>query len=192
MTLQRAFDLVVSVPALVLVAPVIGICVLAIRAQSPGDGIFRQKRVGRHERLFTCLKLRSMYLDVGDKPSHEATADNVTRVGRFIRSTKLDELPQLLNVVRGEMSLVGPRPCLPSQAELIQLRRDQGVFEVRPGITGLAQIRGVDMSDPQRLAAVDREYVGTRTLAGDLKILVATVTGSGRGDRVGSGDDPRV
>lgn len=192
MTPQRAFDLAVSIPVLLLAAPVVGLCVLAIRAQSRGPGIFRQQRVGRLERTFTCLKLRSMYVDVADMPSHEAQAASVTPVGRFIRRTKLDELPQLLNVIRGEMSLVGPRPCLPSQAELIRLRRENGVFSARPGITGLAQIRGIDMSDPERLAAMDRQYVETRSLAGDLRILVATATGAGRGDRVRSGDTPRL
>lgn len=191
--LKRAFDLIVSIPVLLLAAPVIGICVLAIRAQSPGPAIFRQQRVGRFGQTFTCLKLRSMYVGVADMPSHEAHADNVTSVGRFIRRTKLDELPQLLNVIRGEMSLVGPRPCLPSQAELIRLRRENGIFAVRPGITGLGQIQGVDMSDPARLAAIDRQYVENRSFVGDLRILVATVRGTGRGDRVSSGDDaPRV
>lgn len=191
--LKRAFDLIVSISVLLLAAPVIGICVLAIRAQSPGPGIFRQQRVGRLQSTFACLKLRSMYVGVPDMPSHEANAGSVTPVGRFIRRVKLDELPQLLNVIRGEMSLVGPRPCLPSQAELIRLRRENGIFAVRPGITGLAQIQGVDMSDPARLAAIDREYVENSSFVGDMRILLATVRGSGRGDRVRSGDDaPRV
>lgn len=131
-----------------------------------------------------CLKLRTMYVETQNAASHDVPASAVTRAGAFLRRTKLDELPQLYNVLRGDLSLVGPRPCLPSQTVLVDLREAAGVLEVRPGITGLAQIRGVDMSDPARLTAVDREYVQNRSFLGDVRILLATLTGKGQGDRV--------
>jgi O-antigen biosynthesis protein WbqP len=103
-------------------------------------------------------------------------------LGRRLRAFKLDELPQLFNVVRGDMSLVGPRPCLPSQADVIAARRRRDVFSIRPGITGLAQLASVDMSTPDRLAEIDGRYVANRTLLGDLLIIARTVTGGGAGD----------
>src|SRR5690606_14628192 len=98
----------------------------------------------------------------------------ITPVGKKLRNLKLDELPQLYNVIRGDMSLVGPRPCLPTQDDVISARRQQGAFSIRPGITGLAQVTGVDMSTPVTLAEVDRIYLETQSLRGDLKIIVHT------------------
>lgn len=122
-----------------------------------------------------------MYLGTADRPTHEVNAASVTPLGAFLRKTKFDELPQLYNVLKGAMSLVGPRPCLPSQTELIEARRRNDVFRLRPGITGLAQVMNIDMSVPERLAHIDGTYAQTRTFAGDLKLILATVTGSGRG-----------
>lgn len=116
--------------------------------------------------------------------THEVSAASVTSVGKFLRSSKLDELPQLWNVLRGEMSLVGPRPCLPVQEELIEERRKRGVLEVLPGITGLAQVEGIDMSDPQKLASRDADYTNSRSFGLDLKIIARTLFGGGSGDRV--------
>ena len=114
--------------------------------------------------------------------SHEVGARWITPLGRRLRSSKLDELPQLLNVLRGEMSLVGPRPCLPSQTDVILARRALGVYAVRPGITGPAQLTGIDMSTPAELATADRGYVDGQSFFGDLKLLLDTVFGKGRGD----------
>ncbi|MBW4651613.1 MAG: sugar transferase [Kaiparowitsia implicata GSE-PSE-MK54-09C] len=186
--LKFLFDKTVAAILLVVLSPVILICVLVIRAGSPGPGIFHQTRVGRNEVPFTCLKLRTMYVTVANVPSHEAAASGITSVGHFMRRSKLDELPQLLNVLLGEMSFVGPRPCLPQQTELIQLRRERNVFALRPGITGLAQIRNIDMSDPARLAEVDAAYATHRGFFIDLDIMWRTVAGGGRGDRVPSND----
>jgi O-antigen biosynthesis protein WbqP len=110
-------------------------------------------------------------------PTHLVGAAQITRVGGFLRRTKLDELPQLLNIIRGEMSFVGPRPCLPTQSELIEERRRRGVFAIRPGLTGLAQIQNIDMSNPPRLAEVDASYLATQTFAGDISIIFRTVFG---------------
>jgi len=128
------------------------------------------------------LKLRTMASGTGDRPSHQVGIAHVTRVGRILRKLKLDELPQLWNVLLGQMSLVGPRPCLPSQHELIAARAERGLFRLRPGVTGPAQLLGVDMSDPVRLAQTEAEYFRSSTLSGDLKILMRTAIGAGRGD----------
>lgn len=157
-------------------------CAIAIRADSPGPVLFRQRRIGRYGTEFVCLKLRTMYVGTGDRPSHDVGFDAVTRVGRVLRRLKLDELPQLWNILRGDMSLVGPRPCLPSQRELIEARRTLGVLSQRPGITGVSQINGIDMSDPLKLAIADAAYIPA--VAHDIRILAATMLGAGRGDRV--------
>ena len=114
--------------------------------------------------------------------SHEIGVQAVTRVGSILRRFKIDELPQIWNVLRGDMSFVGPRPCLPSQLELISERNKLGVFSVRPGITGLAQVRGVDMSTPVRLAQIDSEYLMTRSLRRDIGLMAGTIAGRGWGD----------
>lgn len=173
--LKRLTEASIAAIGLIALSPLVGAAALAIRLTSPGPAVFAQVRVGRDERPFRCLKLRTMWKDTRAVPTHEAAASAVTPVGRVLRRTKLDELPQLWNVVRGEMSFVGPRPCLPSQVELVSARRARGVYALRPGITGLAQARGVDMSDPARLAAIDAEYLQRRSLALDLRILLATL-----------------
>lgn len=123
----------------------------------------------------------------GDHPSHAVDPIQITRVGRFLRRTKIDELPQLLNVVGGSMSLVGPRPCLPSQTELIAARESYGLYAIRPGITGPAQVTGIDMSDPVRLAESEAAYYPRATFAADLAILIKTFTGAGHGDAAATG-----
>lgn len=172
---------------LVLSSPVLLGCGLFIRATSPGPALFRQERVGLHEKGFVCLKLRTMHANTAHAPSHEIGSSAVTPFGRRLPRWKLDELPQLWNVLKGDMSMVGPRPCLPSQTELVAARRNRGLYAIRPGITGVSQVRGVDMSDPERLAALDAAYLDRMSLAADIKLLAATLLGSGRGDRVRSG-----
>ena len=107
--------------------------------------------------------------------THEVPASHVTPLGRLLRASRIDELPQIFNIARGEMSLVGPRPCLPSQLELVGWRRRLGVFSCRPGITGYAQVNGVDMSEPERLARLDGRYCALRTIPLDLQIIVSTI-----------------
>ena len=181
---KRLLDVAAALAGLIVGSPLLLLCAIAIKASSPGPVIFAQERVGRGERRFTCYKLRTMYVATPHKASHEVSAAAVTPVGAFLRKVKLDELPQLVNVLRGEMSLVGPRPCLPSQTELIEARREAGVYALRPGITGVAQVQGVDMSQPARLAALDATYLGKAGLWTDLHILLLTVAGRGNGDRV--------
>jgi O-antigen biosynthesis protein WbqP len=182
--MKRAMDLALATLGLVVAVPVIAICALVIRWTSPGKAILRQTRVGLDERPFTCLKLRTMYVDTKDAPSHHTGRSAVTPIGHHLRRLKLDELPQLWNILRGEMSFVGPRPCLPMQTELIEARRARGLYRIRPGITGVAQVAGVDMSDPERLAALDATYLDKMSLGTDLRLIMATALGSGRGDRV--------
>ncbi|TIP50063.1 MAG: sugar transferase [Mesorhizobium sp.] len=155
-------------------SPIVLVAMLAIRATSPGPAIFSQIRVGRDGALFSCRKLRTMRRDTPSLPTHEAPANSVTVVGKVLRATKIDELPQLWNVLRGEMSLVGPRPCLPTQTELIDRRKRLGVLAAPPGITGLAQIKGIDMSDPRSCAETDAAYVRAASIGLDLRILLGT------------------
>lgn len=157
---------------------------LAVKATSPGPGIFAQQRVGKGGRPFTCYKFRTMSLGTKEAGTHEVTADSVTAVGGFLRKTKIDELPQVWNILRNELSLVGPRPCLPVQQNLIKARADLGVLDASGGITGWAQIQNVDMSDPVRLATLDAEYLALRTIPLDLKIILATAIGHGQGDKI--------
>lgn len=175
--LKHAIDIAVALPMLVLISPVMLAAMLTIRLTSPGPAIFSQLRVGRDAVPFRCHKLRTMAAGTPSLPTHEAPPAAVTPVGGFLRRFKIDEFPQLWNVLKGEMSLVGPRPCLPSQAELIEHRRRYGVLSLRPGITGLAQARGIDMSDPALCARTDWAYLRNRSVAVDLRILRATFFG---------------
>jgi O-antigen biosynthesis protein WbqP len=175
--MKRALDLALAVPLAILAFPVIAAAAIWIRLTSPGPAFFAQQRIGRHEKPFRCLKLRTMHQGTRSLPTHEIGADAVTRAGRVLRRLKLDELPQLWNVFKGEMSLVGPRPCLPTQKELIERRRALGVYTLRPGITGLAQIKGIDMSDPKKCAEKDADYLQMQTLRLDAEIIVKTLVG---------------
>ncbi|MER8829451.1 sugar transferase [Mesorhizobium sp. M0938] len=172
---KRIFDLAVAAPLLLITSPFLLIAGLAIRLSSPGPALFSQTRVGRDGRLFRCHKLRTMVLGTPSLPSHEAPANSVTAVGKVLRRFKLDELPQLWNVLKGEMSLVGPRPCLPTQTELIEYRKQLGVSSMLPGITGLAQIRGIDMSAPLLCAETDAAYLKAASFGLDVRILLGTI-----------------
>ncbi len=154
-----------------------------VKISSEGPGIFAQERIGKGGRIFTCYKFRTMGKDTRQAGTHEISTSAVTPVGAFLRKTKIDELPQVWNVLKGELSLIGPRPCLPVQEELVKERKKRGVLDVLPGITGLAQIQGIDMSNPVRLARKDAEYIARRGLLLDVKIVLATFLGKGQGDR---------
>lgn len=181
---KRTIDLLAVLAVVVLLGWVMVLVALYIRLDSKGPAIFAQQRVGREGRAFTCYKFRTMTVGTAHAATHDVSASAVTTAGRFLRRTKLDELPQVVNVLKNEMSLVGPRPSLPLQTELIARRQERGVLRLKPGITGLAQVGGIDMSDPARLAACDDRYRAFRTLLGDVGILIATVLGSGSGDRI--------
>ena len=179
----RFYDLIISFIILILFFPLI-IFTYIICFLETGKPIFIQKRVGKYKKLFNLFKFRTMYLDTPSLASHLVNKNSITKFGRILRLVKIDELPQLFNVIKGEMSLVGPRPCLPNQEELIFQRNKYNIFDVRPGITGLAQIKGIDMSDPQKLAQVDSYMIYNLNIISYFKYLILTFFGKGRGDKI--------
>ncbi len=182
--MKLLFDTLASLFGLLLTSPIILIAAIIVRCTSEGGAFFAQERIGKDGQTFTCYKLRTMAAGTKQAGTHDIAASSVTSVGRILRCSKLDELPQLWNVLVGEMSLVGPRPCLPMQKELIEERTKRGVLKILPGITGLSQVMGIDMSEPVKLAEKDAEYIQTRSFMFDIKILLWTVIGKGNGDRV--------
>lgn len=181
---KRLFDVTLALVAALPAALLCLLCILAIRLDDAAPAVFSQVRVGRDRRLFTLYKLRTMSAGTGDRASHEVSETRITRVGHFLRRTKLDELPQLVNVVRGDMSFVGPRPCLPRQQVLVAERDRRGVYAARPGITGPAQLAGIDMSTPVELAEADAGYAARIGLMDDLRYIYRTAIGRGGGDAV--------
>ena len=179
----RVFDLVFSLMGLLLGSPALLVIYVAGLFDT-GSPLFQQVRVGRNQRPFTLLKFRTMRSETPSVASHLADISAITPLGLFLRRTKLDELPQLWNVLKGEMSLVGPRPCLFNQTELIGERASCGVFDVRPGITGLAQVNNIDMSTPKLLAETDAQMLKELTLSAYFKYIFMTVGGKGSGDVV--------
>jgi O-antigen biosynthesis protein WbqP len=179
----RVFDVLLAILGLTLGLPLL-LIILIVGYLDTGSPLFRQVRVGRHCQPFILLKFRTMRLDAASVPTHLADTSSVTTFGRVLRRSKLDELPQLWNVLKGEMSLVGPRPCLFTQEELIAEREIRGVFSVRPGITGFSQIQGIDMSTPHLLAQTDQSMLKSLNLRTYFKCVLKTLMGSGRGDRL--------
>ncbi|AFN77690.1 sugar transferase [Stutzerimonas stutzeri DSM 10701] len=179
----RIFDFIFSLLGLVLGLPVL-LVLTVIGLFDTGSPIFRQIRVGQYQKPFTLVKFRTMKVDTASVATHLASSASITRFGHFLRKTKLDELPQLWNVLKGEMSLVGPRPGLFNQEELTAERAKRGVFDVRPGITGLAQVNEIDMSTPTLLAEMDQKMIQSLTVVDYFKYICMTVAGKGAGDRV--------
>ena len=173
---KRAVDVFVAGALLVVLAPLLAVVALAVRLDSPGPALFRQRRVGRASREFTILKFRTMRVGTPDLASHlmGPGSDRVTRVGRWLRRTSLDELPQLLNVLAGDMTLVGPRPALHNQHDLVALRQQAGVDALKPGVTGWAQIHGRDDLPLDRKVAYDRWYLEHVSFGLDLGIALRT------------------
>ncbi len=185
---KRLLDIFFSAVLLVfLLLPMILIW-MAVRLNSPGKGIFRQIRVGREGKMFVCYKFRTMYVSAPPccPSSRFVNAEKyVTPVGKFLRRSSLDELPQLFNVLKGDMSLVGPRPLILAEAEVHSKRRENGVYSLRPGITGLSQINGRDMVTDAMKIELDTRYLGNFGFLQDAKILGLTlgrvITGNGMG-----------
>lgn len=177
----RVFDFFFSLFGLTLGSPVLLVIYVAGKFDT-GSPIFRQERVGLDQKPFNLVKFRTMCSDTASVASHLADASAITPLGAFLRRTKLDELPQLWNVLRGEMSLVGPRPCLFNQAELISERASRAVFSVRPGITGLAQVNNIDMSTPKLLAEMDAIMIKNISLLSYFRYIFMTIGGKGSGD----------
>ncbi len=179
----RLFDVLFSAVGLILGAPLL-LLLTFIGLLDTGSPLFRQIRVGRDQKPFTLWKFRTMRRDTASVATHLASKSSITRFGHFLRRTKLDELPQLWNVLKGEMSLVGPRPGLFNQEELTRERALREVFKVRPGITGLAQISEIDMSTPELLAETDQRMLQHLTLRAYFKYILLTISGKGAGDRI--------
>ena len=181
--LVMVIDRLIAIVGIVLAAPVI-LLITLIGFLDTGSPLFFQQRVGKNQRPFTLIKFRTMRQGTASVATHIVSRDAVTPLGTLLRKTKLDELPQLFNVLKGEMSLVGPRPCLFNQEALIAEREQRGVFAVLPGITGLAQVNHIDMSDPPKLAQWDQRMIEGFKVSDYFKYLLMTITGSGQGDRV--------
>jgi O-antigen biosynthesis protein WbqP len=179
----RIFDILLSFLGSFLLSPVLIVLIIIVYFDT-GSPIFRQERVGKGRRVFRLIKFRSMYLNAPSVATHLASASSITPLGRFLRRSKLDELPQLWNVFVGDMSLVGPRPNLVNQKDLIIERDSLGVYSVRPGITGLAQINKIDMSTPQLLAETDAKMIQCLNVWYYFKYIYLTICGKGFGDRV--------
>lgn len=182
--LKRLIDIVFAIAVILFLFWLLFFIWIAVRIQSPGPGFIAQTRVGRHGKEFICYKYRTMVTGTIDAGTHQVSETAVTGLGRILRRLKLDELPQIINILRNEMSLIGPRPCLPMQVELIEARRRCGVLDIKPGISGLAQINGIDMSNPHRLAMWDHRYMRLQGLLLEASIMIATLSGKGQGDRV--------
>lgn len=179
----RLIDFLAAFFGLLFLWPVL-LIVTIIGLFDTGSPIFVQERVGRNKKPFKLIKFRTMSVETKSVASHLSSNASITKLGGFLRKTKVDELPQLINVLRGQMSLVGPRPNLFNQEELIAERDAVGVYSVLPGITGLAQVQNIDMSTPALLAKTDREMIDSLTLKSYFKYIIMTVTGSGSGDAV--------
>ena len=179
----RLIDFTASLFGILFLLPV-GIILYIIGLFDTGSPMFLQTRVGKNKKSFTLIKFRTMRKDTQSVATHLANKSSVTKYGTFLRKTKLDELPQLLNVLKGDMSLVGARPNLFNQTELIEERDKRGVYNHLPGITGLAQINKIDMSTPVLLAEKDAEMYETLNLQKYFYYIFATILGKGSGDRI--------
>jgi len=178
----RVLDIFFSLLGLFFLWPIMLVLFL-IGLLDTGSPVFCQERVGLNKKAFTLMKFRTMNLDTVSVATHLADRGSITKFGSFLRKTKLDELLQLWNVLKGEMSLVGPRPCLFNQEKLIEERDKLGVLSVRPGITGLAQVNKIDMSTPELLAKTDAEMINNLTVKSYFRYILLTAFGSGCGDR---------
>jgi len=192
---KRAMDIVLSLIALIILSPVLLIVAAVIKATSPGPVFFKQKRVGLKKTHFMIYKFRTMRTDAPkDAPTHllQNAQSFITPVGKFLRASSLDELPQLINILKGEMSIVGPRPALWNQFDLIAERDKYRANDVLPGLTGLAQINGRDELPIDEKARLDGEYVQRMSFWFDLRCILGTVLSVLRRDGVREGVQPSV
>lgn len=169
--LIRTLDFLFSFVGLLLTFPIL-LIITIIGLFDTGSPIFMQKRVGKNKKAFTLIKFRTMTVETKSVASHLASTASITKFGTFLCKTKIDELPQLINVLKGEMSFVGPRPNLFNQEELIAEREQREVYNVLPGITGLAQVNTIDMSTPKLLAETDQKMIATLTLRDYFKYIL--------------------
>ena len=177
MLLKRTLRLIrnfICIVGLVLITPILFIAAIAIIIEDGMPVFFIQERVGKNHKIFKIIKMRTLKRDAPNTGTHQLDNKYQLICGKVIRKIKLDEFPQLINVVQGNINLIGPRPGLQSQADLSKYRTAKGVYEIKPGITGLSQVLGYDMSDPSKLAEIDRLYIENKSLHIDLLILIGT------------------
>ena len=179
----KFYDIFFSSIVLFFLSPLLFLILIICFFES-GNPIFVQTRVGKNQKPFNLIKFRTMKVNTPSIASHLINKRSITRFGRVIRLLKFDELPQLINVIKGDMSLVGPRPCLVNQIELIELREKYEIFQVKPGITGLSQINGIDMSNPKKLAQTDFLMISKINQKNYFRYLLLTFFGKGLGDKV--------
>ena len=189
--MKRFFDFICSLLAIILLSPVLLLLSMVILIDSGRPIVFRQKRVGLNNQLFDIRKFRTMKQGTRNAPTADLKEFDhcVTRCGRFLRKTSLDELPQLFNILRGEMSFVGPRPLIPEEEEIRSLREASGVYRMRPGVTGLAQVNGRDLLTAEQKVAYDAYYVEHHTLFMDIRILFQTIAAVLTGKGIAAGGE---
>lgn len=171
---KRALDIALAFAIMLVLAPVLVALAAGVRLSSPGPAIFRQHRVGTGGALFEMYKFRSMPVATRSLSSDQLGEVEIKPFGKFLRRTNLDELPQIFNILRGDMSFIGPRPPIPAQVELVQLRQGNGALDCRPGLTGLAQINSFDGMSVEKKAGYDGDYAATISLWRDVVIAVRT------------------
>ena len=179
----RLFDFFFAIVGLIVLSPILFVLII-IGYFDTGSPFFVQERVGKNRKAFKLVKFRSMFVNTKSVATHLASSSSITKHGKFLRASKLDELPQLWNVFIGDMSLVGPRPNLFNQEELINERDKLGVYRIKPGITGLAQINNIDMSTPKLLAKTDAEMMQHYNIQKYFTYIISTVLGKGSGDKI--------
>lgn len=192
---KRGIDFLMALVGLILLSPVFGVLIIAIKLDSKGPVLFKQKRVGIYKSHFQILKFRTMRIDTPkDMPTHllQNPEQYITKVGKFLRKTSLDELPQIINILKGDMAVVGPRPALWNQYDLIAERDKYGANDIRPGLTGWAQINGRDELEIPVKAAFDGEYVRKMGPFMDLRCFFGTFVSVLRGDGVVEGGTGRI
>lgn len=173
---KRVIDFLLAMIILIITSPILLITAVSIKISSKGPIIFKQKRMGRNHKVFKLYKFRSMKIDTPEIASNNLNGDAYhTKVGKFIRKYSIDELPQFVNVLKGDMSIIGPRPVILKETNLIELRHQNGAELVRPGITGLAQVNGRDNLEDTPKANYDAQYAKKVTFIGDLKIFLLTI-----------------
>ena len=190
--MKRLFDFMVSLVFIIILLPLFLVISIIIAIDAGNPVIYKQYRVGKDNKLFYIYKFRTMKNNTRIAATKELTeADSViTKSGRFLRKTSLDELPQLFNVLKGDMSFVGPRPLIPEEKEIRTLRKEYNIYSVRPGITGWAQVNGRDMLSDEEKALFDKEYIDKQSISFDIKIMVKTVMVVLKRENIAEGGEP--
>lgn len=189
--MKRCFDFVISLIGIIVLSPILLILALIIKCTSPGPILFKQKRIGIDNKEFKIYKFRTMRTDTPNVATHllKNPEKYITPIGKFMRKTSLDELPQLFNILKGEMSIVGPRPALYNQYDLIEMRTKVNVHTVRPGLTGLAQVSGRDELELDKKVHFDELYLQRQSFFYDLKLIFLTVVKVFTSEGVVEGDN---